>query len=181
MKAQLTILGTLLLVLVVGCRNPSTTSNSEIDGRAKIGVYDSRSIAIAFAGSPAHKSSLAELRSRHESAIREGDSELAAELEEEGRNRQVIAHQQAFSTAPVDALLAHVAEEMEQVRVTQDLVAVVSKWDREALAMFPSAEAVDVTMQLVDAFQPTERQRRAALQIREHKPISLDAARKIRD
>jgi hypothetical protein len=57
----------------------------------------------------------------------------------------------------------------------------VSKWDEETLAQYPSAELVDVTMRLVDAFQPTERQRQHAIGIQTQEPIPLDEAEKIQD
>jgi hypothetical protein len=57
----------------------------------------------------------------------------------------------------------------------------VSKWDQETLAKYPSAELVDVTMMLVDAFQPNERQRQSAIEIQKHEPIPLEDAEKIKD
>ncbi len=58
---------------------------------------------------------------------------------------------------------------------------VVSKWDKDALAKYKSAEFVDVTMMLVDALHPHERQRKSAIEIQKHKPISIEQAEKIRD
>ncbi len=57
----------------------------------------------------------------------------------------------------------------------------VSKWDKETLAKHPSAELIDVTMHLVDAFNPNERQRKSAVEIQKHQPISLEEADKIDD
>jgi hypothetical protein len=39
----------------------------------------------------------------------------------------------------------------------------------------------DVTTKLVDAFQPSERQRKAAIDIQKHKPIPLEEAGRIED
>lgn len=39
---------------------------------------------------------------------------------------------------------------------------------------------MDVTLKLVDAFLPNERQRKSAIEIQKHKPISLEQAEKIK-
>ena len=57
----------------------------------------------------------------------------------------------------------------------------VSKWDKDTLAKHPFAERVDVTMQMIDAISPNERQRKSAIEIQKHKPISLNQAENIRD
>lgn len=44
-----------------------------------------------------------------------------------------------------------------------------------------AAKAVDVTPALIDAFHPTERQRRSALEIQKHEPIPLGQAQMIDD
>jgi hypothetical protein len=88
---------------------------------------------------------------------------------------------QAFSTAPVDDILAHITSALPEIQRTARVTAIVSKWDEAALRKHPGAERVDVTMLLVDAFQPNERQRKSAIQIQKQKPISLERATHIKD
>jgi hypothetical protein len=57
----------------------------------------------------------------------------------------------------------------------------LSKWDKDGLARYKDADLVDVTMALVDAFSPSERQRKSAIAIQEHKPISLEQAERMKD
>jgi hypothetical protein len=52
---------------------------------------------------------------------------------------------------------------------------------KAGLAKHINAEVVDVTMALVEAFKPNERQRKSAITIQQHDPIPLDRAEKIRD
>ena len=57
--------------------------------------------------------------------------------------------------------------------------AVVSKWDKDTLAKYPSAELVDVTMPLVNAFHPTDRQLKSAIDIQKQAPIPLQDVEKM--
>jgi hypothetical protein len=57
----------------------------------------------------------------------------------------------------------------------------VSKWDKANLAKHPSAELVDVTSALIDAFNPSDRGRKYAIDIQKHDPIPLEQAEKIKD
>src|SRR5262245_7213221 len=101
--------------------------------KERIGVYDSRCIAVAFAGSPMHERQLRELRAQHNQAKEAGDLDKVARLEAEGKARQHKAHQQAFSTAPVDDLLLHVTNKVTEIQKSAGLVAIISKWDEAGL------------------------------------------------
>ncbi len=142
--------------------------------KPRIGVYDSRAVTIAFAGSEAHRRSMAPLHEEHKKATAAGDKKRVKELEAEGKARQKKAHQQAFSTAPVDDILEHIKDQLPAIKqaaglsTTADLV---SKWDQKTLKRHASAEQVDVTAALVDAFHPNEKQRRNALEIQKQKPV----------
>lgn len=143
--------------------------------QGKIGIYDSRAVAVAFAGSEAHKKSLAPLVEEHKKASAAGDSKRVKELEAEGKARQKRAHQQAFSTAPVDDILEHIKDQFPEIRKKTGLppeAELVSKWDEGALKRHKAAEQIDITAALVDAFKPNEKQRKAAQEIQQQKPIT---------
>lgn len=61
------------------------------------------------------------------------------------------------------------------------MTALVSKWDKDGLARYRDAELVDVTMALVDALNPNDRQRKSAIEIQKHEPIPLEKAEGIKD
>jgi len=88
---------------------------------------------------------------------------------------------QGFSTAPVDNILEHIKDRLPAVKQKAGVSVLVSKWDKKTLAKYPSAELVDVTPELIDAFDPNERQRKSAIAIQKHKPISLKQAENIKD
>jgi hypothetical protein len=169
-------IGVLLLAgaATVWAQQPAATND-------RIGVYDSRSVAIAWAGSPSFKEWDRSFRAEYEKAKTEGDQAKIAELEKDAETRQRRMHMQGFSTAPVDSILDGIKESLPAIQKETGVIALVSKWDKEALARYPAAERVDVTMKLVDALQPDERQRKFAVEAQQSEPISLEEAENIKD
>lgn len=167
------------------CAGAVGAEESRIETKPRVGVYDSRAIAVAFVGSPVYAATegkkLAERMAEHTKAKAEGNQKRVAELEAWGRAQQVLLHKQVFSTASVDDILKHIQDRMPDIAKAAGVGPIVSKWDRETLTQYPSAEWVDVTMALVDAFNPNDRQRTRAIEIQKHAPISLEQAEKIQD
>ncbi len=164
---------------VLGCGSkPDAAPESE---PVRIGVYDSRAIAVGWANTESFNASWGSLQSEYNQAKAAGDQKRVEELEAEAEARQRRMHLQAFSTAPVDDILAHIEDSLPQIQQEAGVTMLVSKWDSETLAKYPSAELVDVTMVLVDAFHPTEGQRQSAIGIQEQEPIPLEDAEKITD
>jgi hypothetical protein len=147
----------------------------------RIGVYDSRSIAVAWTGTEAYNDRLSSLQAEWQQAKAAGDQMRVEEVEAEAEAQQQSLHMQAFSTAPVDDILAHIEDSLDAIKQEVGVTLLVSKWDTETLAQYPSAEQIDVTMMLVDALQPNERQRQIAIDIQEHEPIPLEQAEQIKD
>ena len=139
--------------------------------RERIGVYDSRAVAIAFAGSTHLKRELAELSAKHKKAKAAGDEKEASRLEAEGQARQTKLHQQGFSTAPIEDLLAHVSGDLPKIKSAAGVTAIISKWDTAELEKHRGAEKVDVTTALIEAFTPDERARKYALEIQQKAPV----------
>jgi len=169
------------LIVAIGLTQASLAQDKAAKAQAQIGVYDSRSIAVAFSGSPVHEKQLQQLMAEHKKAKEAGEVDKVAKLEAEGKARQEKAHMQAFSTAPVDDLLLYITNALPEIQKDAGVTMIISKWDKAGLQQHAGAETVDVTMKLVDAFQPTERQRKSAIEIQKHKPIPLEQAKNIKD
>jgi len=171
-----------LCVVAVLAEEPAATRS---DAKLRVGVYDSRAIAVAFVNSAAYKASdgkkLAEMNAEHDKAKAEGNQKRVAELEAWGKAQQALLHKQGFSTAPVDDILKHIKDQMPEIAKAAVVGPIVSKWDKQALAKYKSAELVDVTMALVNAFHPTEKQKQWAIEIQKQDPIPLEQAEKIGD
>jgi len=176
------ILVSLIAVIPVSIAASGCASKSPEPAKSpteKIGVYDSRAVAVAWVGTEAFTQSLNALRKEAEQAKANGDRERAAALEKKGAAMQQRLHTQGFSTAPVDDILAHFQDQLAQIRTATGTTALVSKWDDATLAKHASAEQLDVTEKLVDAMHPNDRQRKSALEIVKSKPIPLAQAEKI--
>lgn len=143
------------------------------DAVPRIGIYDSRAVAMAYAGSSAYRQKMDDLKARHQLALQAGDRQAAAHLQAEGKAWQSTLHRQGFGTAPVDDLLAHIQAELPRIHREAGVSQLISKWDLPALARHPVAERIDLTMQLVDAFAPTAGQRQHALDIQRKAPVPI--------
>lgn len=163
------ILSRALVVAVFGLALGETRSAAAADptgaSSSRIGIYDSRAIAVAYAGSPAHEYRLSAAAAERRKARTAGDSATVSRIEAEGQAQQRQLHRQAFGTEPVDDILAQVPAEVAAVRTVNAVGVLVSKWDAAALSAHRGQEQVDVTEALVDALHPNERQRQRALEI----------------
>jgi hypothetical protein len=163
-------------LLVAGCtsHNPNMAGKElrELTHRnatshvARIGVYDSRAVALTFIKSDRYAQVVADLERR----------ECEAELAE----LKYQFHAQVLSMASVDNILDYIKDQLPDVAERARIDLILSKWDSESLAAYPSAEQVDITMQLVDVFNPGEEQVKDALATLELDPISLEQAERMR-
>ena len=148
---------------------------------ARIGIYDSRAIAVAYCGSTFFRDYIRGLHARHDAAKTAGDKKGISEAEAKGKEQQKRLHAQGFSTAPVDDILQHIKGHLPDIKKEAAVNILVSKWDKKSLAKYKTAQKKDVTMLLVEAFDPDERTLKAVEQIQAKKPISLRRAETIND
>ena len=124
------------VMALTGCAGESGRPHAKTTER--IGVYDSRAIVVAFAGSTTFNKWLSGLKAEHEKAKAAGDQKRVAELEAEGKERQKLMHKQGFSTAPVDNILEHIKGRLPAIKEKAGVGVLVSKWDKDTLAKHPS-------------------------------------------
>lgn len=136
-------------------------------GKVRIGTYDNRAIAVAFAASshnPVHE----KMKALKE-AKAAGDKAKLAELDAWGKSYQRQLHFQGFGHVPVSDLLAPVKDGVARIAAEQNLTAIVMACDYTAA----NVETVDVTDALVALYAPTEKTLNSARMIRNAEPISL--------
>ena len=177
-KARLATLSAILGLLVCGVlaagQNRDSNSPPQKPGDvARVGVYDSRAVATAYCGTPRHEAEIRRLDEALAEAKRSGDAAAIKKADRAVWGARKRLHRQGFSTFPVDDILSQIPEEVKRVQQAAKVTALVSKWDAKKLAEYKKAEKVDVTARLVDAFKPSERQRRMALDIVKVKPVPL--------
>lgn len=141
----------------------------------RIGVYDSRAIAVAAVGSAYYTDHIKPLEDAFRKAKAEGNEELIQELEPEVWARRKQTHRQGFSTAPVDEILEYIQDDLPKIAAKAGVGPIISKWDGEALAKYTSEEQVDVTMLLVEAFKPKEKSLQSAIEVQKHPPVPMKA------
>jgi hypothetical protein len=138
-------------------------------GKVRVGTYDSRAIAVAFAGSEFFpvKEKMAEM----EKAKAAGDKKKAAELEAWGKDYQRTLHFQGFSKVPVDDLLEPVKAQVAKLAADQGLAAIADDY----FVTGSQVEVVDVTDPIVEMYKPNDKSRANAKMIRGQKPVALTA------
>lgn len=118
-----------------------TTPDGEL---IRLGIYDSRGVAIAWARSE-HNDMRAQEKA-YRVAKASGDAEKVAELERWGEMQQRKLHFQGFGTYPVDEYLDAINDKLPALLSTHDLAAVV--W--MAHAHTERVEVVDVTIDIME-------------------------------
>ena len=145
-----------ILVLIGGLVTLSMLATlSPAEETLRVGTFDSRAIAIAYARSGEFGQYISSLKEKHKKAKEEGDEKLAEELEALGVSTQQVMHQQGFSIASVADILEKVKAELPKIAEDAGVDIIVSKW--EVVYRNPSIEIVDVTSHLVKLFNPDER------------------------
>jgi len=163
-------LGLVAATLAV-CVGPATAEKAA-KPRMKIGVYDSRGVAVAYARSAEFGENIARLRADYEQAKAKGDSAQVKKLGQEGLWMQVRLHQRGFSTAGVGDLLAKVAGALPGVAREAGVVLLVSKW--EMPYQDASVEVVDVTLPIARLFKPDEQTLQILGELKDQKPVPFD-------
>ncbi len=167
--------------LVVETSTSPTQPSTQKTQKNRIGIYDSRAVAVAYAGSAQHRAHLKKLIEQRDQAKVKGNKTELARLKADAKAMQEKLHLQAFSTAPVDDILAQIKEQLPTIQRQAKADGLVSKWDEKRLAKHKDDERVDVTPALIDAFHPNAQQRKSAEEIQKHKPYSSDVIKRMKD
>jgi hypothetical protein len=139
----------------------------------RIGIYDSRAIAVAYVGSTFQQAKMKGLKDQLAQAKKVDDTNAVARLTAEGQAWQSALNQQGFGTASVDDLLAHIAHELPRIEQDTGVTRLISKWNKTELKKHRAAERIDVTMELVDTFHPMPSQRERAVEIQQKSPVRV--------
>jgi hypothetical protein len=142
----------------------------------RIGTFDSRAVAVAYANSDEVLGYMAGLRAEYEEAKAAGDEERVAELEVLGPAQSELLEKQAFSTWPVDNILGMIEGEIPGIAVQAGVDVIVSKW--HVVYQGEGVEFINVTELMVMPFDPDEQTLQEVRQIQELDPASLEDVEK---
>lgn len=180
--ARLLFLAPLLggAILAAGAPAPRAADEArDPSGPARIGIYDSRAVAYAHFWDEGHQAALRARVDAARTAKEKGDTAEFQRLNRALQEERDRLHLQVFSTAPIDEVLASMAERVRAVEREAGVSRLVSRWDEEALRRLGAAEKVDVTAKLVAPFQLAERRRRVLNEIATRPPLPLARAREL--
>jgi hypothetical protein len=137
------------------------------DKKVRIGTYDNRAVAIAYAASRFNP--VKEKMAAYEKAKAAGDREKMKELGAWGEQYQRQLHFQGFGRVPVDDLLAPVKDGVAKLARERQLAAITMSCDFTGAQV----ELVDVTDDLVKLYDPSEKTLKSARAVRGIKPAPL--------
>jgi hypothetical protein len=141
----------------------------------RIGVYDPRAVAIAYAGSEAFKQQLREKQKEMEKAKADNDQAKIKELKEWGQNGQVRLHLQGFAGAPVDDILAGVKDQLPKVAQAANVQVITLRPNY----IDPSVEIVDVTDDLIKLWSPDAKALKTIEGLRKVAPLPIEQIAKM--
>ena len=132
-------------IVAVASTQSSSAQDKTSPARERIGVYDSRAVAVAYAGSTFQVKKMKDLTGQLNKAREAGDINGISRLETAGREWQLNLKRQGFGTAPVDDILAEIASDLPKIQHAAGVTSLVSKWNEAELHGRPNAVRIDVT------------------------------------
>jgi hypothetical protein len=139
--------------------------------KTRIGVFDSRAIAIAHANSSEGAAVVAELRADMEKAKAAKNDTQIREINEKGKSYQVLGHLRAFSVGSVAEILERHKSEIDQIAKKAGVAAIVSKFEMPYVG--DGIETVDVTQEMAGMFKMSEQAKKWVADIPNHAPMPM--------
>jgi Skp family chaperone for outer membrane proteins len=154
-------------LLLTSCYNYSQQETVKV----RIGIFDSRCVAMAY-GRTDFLKDMEDLRTKHAKAKEEGNQELIKELEQLGPTKQVLMHQQGFSTGSVINILEKIKDKLPAIAKEKNIKMIVSKW--EVIFVDESFELVDITDQITAIFNPDEATKQIIENVKAMEPVPIE-------
>lgn len=157
-----------MLLSGIGFAQESTTGDQAV----RVGIFDSRIVAIAYARSAAFMESVTMARKEYAAAEEDGDKERMDEIGKKMHAQQDLFHKQAFSIWPVRDILETIEDKLPGIAEAAQVQMLLSKWDiafqTEGLSF------VDVSMDIARLFDPDEETMNILAQVAEKEPVPVE-------
>jgi NAD(P)H-dependent flavin oxidoreductase YrpB (nitropropane dioxygenase family) len=140
--------------------------------KMRIGVYDSRAIAIAYGNSAEFEQSLKSVRAEYSKAKEEKNDKRMKEIDARMKLQQRRMHEQGFSTGSVADCMAKIKDSLPGVAKKAGVQVIVSRWELNYQS--PEVEVVDVTDDLVALFHPSEKVLGWLKDAKNHPPLPME-------
>jgi len=172
MKARLIIAGTFLAVAALSLTTLLAAEGARPGSAMRIGVYDSRSVALAYGRSEEHMRAVGAMHQEYEKAKADKNEARIKELEQEGPWEHIRLMQQVFSTAGVTNIMAKVKEALPAIAREAGVSLICSKW--EMPYKDAAVETVDLTVPIAKLFKPDEQTLKIIDQMKGQEPVPFD-------
>ena len=139
--------------------------------KLRIGVYDSRAVAAAYANSTEFQETVKAVSADCEKAQAAKDETRLKELDSRMKLQQRWVHEQVFSTGSVAGIVAKVKAALPGVAKKARVQAIVSKWELNHRE--PDVEVVDVTEDLALLFHASDNAQKWR-GILKHAPVPME-------
>lgn len=142
---------------------------SIVNAQTRIGVYDSRCIAIWYFNSGEFSGKMKDLMASLKLAKEKNDTIQVKSIEEKGQLMQRIAHDKGFGRGSVAEILENRKSELAELAKNEKLSAIVSKWE----VNFSSSEIelVDVTLKLLELLKAPDQIKKYYQDMKSQEPI----------
>ena len=160
------------LSIAVLALTSSTTSAQSQPNRLRIGVYDSRAVAVAYCSSAEFRDAMKSVKADYDKAKAAKDEKRMKEMEARMKSQQRRQHEQGFSTASVGAIMAKVGTSLPALAEQTGVQLIVSKW--EVNYRSGEVEVVDVTDLIVGLFNVDQRALKQIEEIRGQLPWPME-------
>ena len=167
MNGRILSIAIVLMALII--TPAAKAAEGESSGRSRVGVYDSRAVALAYGRSGEFEAHIAKLKADHAEATAAGDTARVKELDAEGPWLQERMHMQVFSNLPIDDILEGRDEMIARVAQSTGVDVIVPSvaWSGEAV------EIVDVTEAFAAQFGADEQTLEMVRQMKDVEPVEL--------
>jgi Skp family chaperone for outer membrane proteins len=160
-----------LSIAVLALTSSTTSAQSQPNG-LRIGVYDSRAVAVAYYSSGEFREAIKAVKAEYEKARSAKDEKRMKEMEARMKLQQRRQHEQGFSAASVATIMARLGTSLPALAEKAGVQLIVSKW--EVNYQSPAVEAVDVTDQIVRLFKLDERALKHIEEVQGQPPLFLE-------
>lgn len=143
--------------------------NAQETTKVRIGIFDSRAVAIAYARSTFFKAKMRTLQHELKTAKEAGDTTKVQKLNNRGQLQQRIMHNQAFGKGSVTSILDNVRDSLPLISKQFNLASIVSKWELQYIES--SIDTINVTIPIVKLFNPDEKAMKSINGMDKVKPI----------
>jgi hypothetical protein len=174
--AILFIVGALIALGAMAGRPTKAADVPAAASKVRIGVYDSRAVALAWGRSSEFTKGINERMAEHKKAKAEGNDKLVKEIEGQMSTLQDKMHWQVFGDWNIDEVLAKIKPNYPAIAQKTGVVAIVPRAEFKDV----SVETVDVTELMVAQFAPDDKTKAIMKEMTAKPPLAFEELRKVR-